>query len=439
MNRLLIANRGEIALRILRAARELDIETVVVYTSVDRHLPYLALADEAVCIDSRSYLNSDAIIAAALSRGCDALHPGYGFLSENADFARRVEQHEINFVGPCPDDIALMADKSAARRYMLENDVPTLPGSGDVLDNTAQAIRLAADIGYPVMLKAAHGGGGRGIRVVQDKESLTDTLAEVRAHALQLFGDDSVYLEKYLRAPRHIEIQVAGDGKGKVISLGARDCSIQRAHQKLVEESPPPGTSTDRLAALEDVCLEALAAMSYRSVGTLEFLEQDDEIFFIEMNTRIQVEHPVTEAVTGVDLICLQLEIADAGELTLDQSDIHLRGHAIECRINAEDENFVPAPGVVESLKLPGGPGVRVDSHLAGNYKVPYFYDSLVAKVICHGADRNHAIRRMRRALAELEIKPLQTNIQLHQAILGDESFVLGEYSTQFLEKERSP
>lgn len=435
MKRLLIANRGEIALRILRAAREYGLETVAVHTTLDRNLPYLSLADDAVCIDARSYLEPQALVAAALSRGCDAVHPGYGFLSENAAFARLVEDHGLTFVGPRAHDIALMANKPAARHHMKRAGIATLPGSDSEIGELAGASAVADEIGYPVMLKAAHGGGGRGMLVAADELELALRFDEIREHAERLFGNGAVYIEKYLTAPRHIELQIAGDGAGRVLGLGARECSIQRSHQKVVEEAPPPNLSVDELAALREQCCEVLAAASYRNVGTLEFLCQDGAFFFIEMNTRIQVEHPVTEMVTGLDLVRLQLEIAATGELALTQGDVHERGHAIECRINTENEHFVPSPGPVEKLRLPGGPGVRVDTHLAVPYTVPHAYDSLLVKVICHGGDRMQAVARMRRALAEIDIRPIKTNVSLHQRILGDESFVRGEYSTQFLNR----
>ncbi len=433
MKRLLIANRGEIALRILRAARDLGLETVVVFTTEDRNLPYLHLADQAVCIDKSSYLNMDAIISAALSRDCDAIHPGYGFLSENTAFAQRVEDHNLIFVGPRPADIALMADKSAARQHMADLGIDTVPGSHAPIENIGALQRVCREVGYPVMLKASHGGGGRGIRLVNDERALQAQFAEAQTQAGQLFGDDSVYVEKYLPAPKHIELQVAGDGLGSIVMLGARDCSIQRSHQKLLEESPPPVLDMDKLSGLETRCHQALAEIQYRNLGTLEFLYDKGSFYFIEMNTRLQVEHPVTEAVTGIDLVKLQLEIA-AGEAALDaEMAVVTRGHAIECRINAEDEAFIPAPGPVDSIRFPGGPGVRMDTHLAPGYQVPHAYDSLVAKLICHGDSREVARRRMIQALTELEIRPLKTNTKLHQRILKDERFVAGEYSTQFI------
>lgn len=432
MKRLLIANRGEIALRLLRACRALGIETVAVYTQVDRDLLHLELADHKVCIGRRSYLDADQIVSAALAWACDAIHPGYGFLAENAAFARQVEASGLTYVGPTADQIALMADKASARRVAEQSGLPVLAGSA-VLATENEAAIAAAGLGYPVMLKAGHGGGGRGMSVLNSESALRDAFARLQAEAVSLFHNDALYLERFLAHPRHIEVQVLGDGQGNVVHFNARDCSIQRRHQKLLEEAPPPGIPEDTIDALARRCCEALGAIRYRSLGTLEFLFERDEFYFIEMNTRIQVEHPVTEAVCGLDLVKLQLQLADSGQLPIRQQQISLRGHALECRINAEDEAFRPAPGRVTGLRLPGGPGIRFDSHLYEGYQVPHHYDSLVGKLIAHGSDRQDAIARMRAALAELATGALSTNQALHQAIMDDQRFQSGRYNTGFL------
>jgi acetyl-CoA carboxylase biotin carboxylase subunit len=434
MKRLLIANRGEIALRILRACRECRIETVAAYTRADRDLLHLRYADDAVCIAEHSYLERQQLVSAAVSRGCDAVHPGYGFLAEDSQFASDVESAGLTFVGPAPEHITLMGDKSNARKVMKKAGVPVLPGSkGPLLDST-DASRVAAEIGYPVMLKASHGGGGRGIVIASDESELSVALASVQATASALFGSDEIYLEKYLADSRHIEIQVFGDGKGGVIHLGARECSIQRRHQKLLEEAPPPGISKSLLDDLANKCCAALGSIGYRNAGTLEFLYQDGACYFIEMNTRIQVEHPITECITGIDLVRLQLETADTGSMSVRQEDIVQRGHAIECRINAEDELYMPSPGKVEEYRPPGGPGIRVDSHLYEGYLVPHQYDSMIAKVVAWGADRDQAIERMSGALDECRIKNVTTNISLHQQVLASDAFRRGEYNTHFLD-----
>jgi acetyl-CoA carboxylase biotin carboxylase subunit len=432
MKRLLIANRGEIALRILRACRTRGIETVAVYTSVDASLGYLDLADDRVCIGRQSYLEGDQIISAALAWQCDALHPGYGFLSENADFARDVEAAGLNYVGPTPEAIALMADKSSGRRSMAEAGVPVLPGSDD-LTSIEDAIRQAGDMGYPVMLKASHGGGGRGMSVLGDEAALVSVFESLRSEADAAFSNGALYLERYMDAPRHIEIQVAGDGAGAVIHLGARECSIQRRHQKLLEEAPPPGIDSEVIDALASDCCDVLSAMKYRSLGTLEFLYQDGSFYFIEMNTRIQVEHPVTEAVCDIDLVDLQLQIADSGKLPLQQAEISLEGHAIECRINAEDSEFRPSPGEIDRLRLPGGPGVRFDSHIYQGYSVSHHYDSMIGKLIGSGVSREVAISRMRAALTEMDLGSLGSNLPLHREIMDDPRFLDGSYNTRFL------
>jgi len=435
MKRLLIANRGEIALRIQRACAELGIETVAAYTRADNNLLHLALADRTVCIGETSYLDGGQLLAAALTHGCDALHPGYGLLSEDAGFAAMVEEHGLTFVGPTPQQVELMGDKARARETLAGAGIPVLPGSEGAVGNADAARQVAAEIGYPVLLKASHGGGGRGIVVVEAPAALESAMKKVAAEADAFFGRADFYLEKYLPDSRHIEIQVAGDGLGRVIHLGARECSIQRRHQKLIEESPPPGISASDLNQLALLCCETLAGLNYRNAGTLEFLYAENAFYFIEMNTRIQVEHPVTEVLTGQDLVKLQLQLAAGEPLSLEQVDIEGRGHAIECRINAEDENFVPSPGPVDVLKIPGGMGVRFDSHLYAGYTVPHYYDSLLGKLIVTGRDREEAIARMKRALIELKIEPIANNVPLHLQVLSDSDFVAARLSTRFLER----
>lgn len=435
MKRLLIANRGEIALRILRACHELGIEVVAAYTKADRALAHLKWANRTICIGAHSYLDGAQFVAAAQTTGCDAIHPGYGFLSENASFAQMIEAAALTFVGPTAKHIEQMGDKAIARNLLSAAGLPVLPGSDGAAANVDEAVSCAERIGYPVMLKASHGGGGRGIMVVHSAAALSDAWAVVSAQAEVLFGKTGVYVEKYLTDARHIEVQIFGDGHGRVLHFGARECSIQRRHQKLIEESPPPGISAAAIDTLATRCCEALAAIAYRNAGTLEFLYSNGNFYFIEMNTRIQVEHPVTESVTGVDLVKLQLALAATGKLELVQSDIAITGHAIECRINAEDESFVPAPGQVARLNLPGGPGVRVDTHLYQGYDVPHQYDSLLAKLITSGRDREEAVHRMTRALKEFELMPLTNNIGLHQQILGQAKFVDGEVTTNFIEE----
>ena len=435
MNRLLIANRGEIALRILRACRELGIEVVVAYTQADKDSAYLSQADDAVCIGKRSYLDGQQILAAASSRHCDGIHPGYGFLAEDADFAARVEAEGLVFVGPTAEHIGLMGNKAGARRVMSEAGVAVLPGSLEALAGLGDALAQAGQIGYPVMLKASHGGGGRGIAIVHDEAGLRDAYGTISARADMLFRNDALYLEKFLKSPRHIELQVFGDGKGKVIFLGARDCSIQRHHQKLLEEAPPVGISEKYIRDLAGKVCKTLAAMAYRNAGTCEFLYRDGAGHFIEMNTRIQVEHPVTEAITGLDLVKLQLNCAARGSLDIEEADIQQRGHAIECRINAEDAHFKPSPGVVGRLTLADGMGIRTDTHLYAGYRVPHDYDTLLAKVIAWGIDREEAIMRMKRALNEMEISGPNTNIELHKRILANDKFVAGEYTTGFIDE----
>jgi acetyl-CoA carboxylase biotin carboxylase subunit len=441
LDKVLIANRGEIALRILRACRELGIKTVAVHSTADRNLKHVLLADETVCIgppaSKESYLNMPALIAAAEVTDAVAIHPGYGFLSENADFAERVEKSGFVFVGPKAETIRIMGDKVSAIRTMKAAGVPCVPGSGDPLgDDTETNLRIAHTIGYPVIIKASGGGGGRGMRVVHSDAALQNSINVTRAEALAAFSNDQVYMEKFLERPRHIEFQVIADNHGHVVVLGERDCSLQRRHQKIVEEAPAPGITPEQRAAMTDSITRALKAVGYRGAGTLEFLYEDGRFYFIEMNTRIQVEHPVTELVTGIDLVKLQLRIAAGEPLPFVQEDIQIRGHAIECRINAEDpKTFMPSPGPVKLWHAPGGPGIRVDSHLYTGYAVPPFYDSLIAKVIAHGEDRETAIARMKNALSEMVVEGIKTNAALHQEIFGHAAFRQGGLDIHYLER----
>lgn len=441
LDKVLIANRGEIALRILRACKELGIKTVAAHSTADRELLHVRLADESVCIGphtpAQSYLNIPAIISAAEITDAVAIHPGYGFLSENADFAEQVEKSGFIFIGPRPDTIRQMGDKVAAIKLMKEIGIPCVPGSGDPIDdNDEETIRLARNIGYPVIIKAAGGGGGRGMRVVHTESHLINAIALTRSEAKAAFNNDKVYLEKYLQNPRHIEIQVLGDGQGNAIYLGERDCSIQRRHQKIIEEAPAPGITPEQRAQIGELCAQACRDMKYRGAGTMEFLYEDGKFYFIEMNTRIQVEHPVTEMITGVDLVVEQLRIAAGLPMSYTQEDIKIRGHAIECRINAEDpRTFTPSPGMISYFHAPGGPGIRVDSHIYGSYKVPPYYDSLIAKVIAFGETRELALARMRNALDETVIEGIRTNIPLHQDILRGNTFQKGLINIHYLEK----
>ena len=441
LDKIVIANRGEIALRILRACHALGIRTVAVHSTVDRNLKHVAMADESVCIgpapSPESYLNMPAIIAAAEVTDAQAIHPGYGFLSENADFAERVEQSGFVFIGPKADTIRLMGDKVEAIRAMKEAGVPCVPGSGGPLgDDVPTNIRIASEIGYPVIVKAAGGGGGRGMRVVHTEAALANAISTTKAEAKAAFGNDMVYMEKFLENPRHVEIQVLADGQGNAIHLGERDCSMQRRHQKVVEEAPAPGISDEQRAQIGKVCVEACIRIGYRGAGTFEFLYEAGRFYFIEMNTRIQVEHPVTELVTGIDLVREQLLIASGHKLSIKQSDVVLKGHAIECRINAEDpDTFMPSPGLVSHFHSPGGPGVRVDSHIYEGYRVPPNYDSMIGKLIVHGADRAQAIARMRVALSEMVVDGIKTNVPLQQRILADGGFARGGQNIHYLEK----
>ncbi|HRN59651.1 MAG TPA: acetyl-CoA carboxylase biotin carboxylase subunit [Chiayiivirga sp.] len=441
IDKIVIANRGEIALRILRACHSLGIRTVAVHSTVDRNLKHVAMADESVCIgpaaSSESYLNIPALIAAAEVTDAQAIHPGYGFLSENADFAERVESSGFIFIGPRAETIRMMGDKVAAIHAMKEAGVPCVPGSdGPLGDDPLKNTMIAREIGLPVIIKAAGGGGGRGMRVVHVEGSLHSAIATTKSEAKAAFGNDIVYMEKFLENPRHIEIQVLADGQGNAIYLGERDCSMQRRHQKVVEEAPAPGITPEQRAQIGAVCVEACKRIGYRGAGTFEFLFENGRFYFIEMNTRIQVEHPVTERITGIDLVCEQLRIAAGHPLSIRQEDIEIRGHAIECRINAEDpDTFMPCPGLIRHYHPPGGPGVRVDSHVYEGYRVPPNYDSMIGKLIVHGATREQAIARMRVALAETVIDGIKTNIPLQQRIMADPGFQQGGMNIHYLEK----
>ena len=442
LEKVVIANRGEIALRILRACRELGIRTVAAHSTVDRDLKHVRLADETVCIGpspaAGSYLNMPAIISAAEVTDAVAIHPGYGFLSENADFAERVEQSGFIFIGPKPETIRLMGDKVSAIRAMKEAGVPCVPGSdGPLGDDQPEILRIARDIGYPIIIKAAGGGGGRGMRVVHSEAALLTTLDLTRSEANAAFGNPTVYMEKYLDHPRHIEIQVLADTHGHAIHLGERDCSLQRRHQKVIEEAPAPGITPAQRRRIGQACVDACQRIGYRGAGTFEFLYQDGEFYFIEMNTRIQVEHPITELITGVDIVKEQLRIAAGVPLGYRQDDIHVRGHALECRLNAEDpDTFAPSPGAITQYHAPGGPGIRVDSHIYNGYRVPPNYDSMIGKLIAHGETREAAIARMRGALAELVVDGIKTNAPLHRRILGDARFLDGGTDIHYLEKQ---
>lgn len=441
-DKIVIANRGEIALRVLRACKELGIKTVAVYSTADRDLMHVRLADEAVCIGppaaAESYLNIPAIISAAEITDAEAIHPGYGFLAENADFAERVEKSGFTFIGPTPETIRLMGDKISAIKAMKDAGVPCVPGSdGPLGSDNHEIIAIARRIGYPVLVKAAGGGGGRGIRVVRSEAALLNTIALTKAEAGAAFNNDTVYLEKFLETPRHIEIQILGDGRGNAIHLGERDCSVQRRHQKVIEEAPAPGITEKQRHTIGKRCVIAARKIKYRGAGTFEFLYQDGHFYFIEMNTRIQVEHPVTELVTGIDLIKEQLRIASGQPMTLDQHHVHIKGHAIECRINAEDpETFIPCPGLIEQFHAPGGPGVRLDSHIYNGYRVPPFYDSMIGKLIAFGENRHVALSRMRNALDEIHIEGIKTTIPMHQDILRDTQFALGGVHIHYLEEK---
>ncbi len=441
LEKVVIANRGEIALRVLRACHSLGIKTVAVHSTADRNLKHVGLADESICIgpapSADSYLNIPRIIAAAEITDAQAIHPGYGFLSERADFAEQVEQSGFIFIGPTADVIRLMGDKVEAIRAMKAAGVPCVPGSGGPLgDDVDENIRIARDIGYPVIIKAAGGGGGRGMRVVRTEAHLANAITMTKQEAKAAFGNDQVYMEKFLENPRHVEIQVLADGQGHAIHLGERDCSMQRRHQKVVEEAPAPGITPELRAQIGKVCVDACLRIGYRGAGTFEFLFENGRFYFIEMNTRIQVEHPVTELITGIDLVREQLLIAGGEKLTIRQEDIKIHGHAIECRINAEDpDNFLPSPGTVKRFEAPGGPGVRVDTHLYDGYRIPPNYDSMIGKLIVHGPDRETAIARMRLALAETVIEGVKCNVPLQQRIMADVGFQQGGQNIHYLEK----
>ncbi len=441
LDKVVIANRAEIALRIERACRELGIKTVAVHSTADANQKHVLLADETVCIgpapSADSYLNMPAIISAAEVTDAVAIHPGYGFLSENADFAERVASSGFTFIGPPPEVIRLLGDKVSAIKVMKEAGVPTVPGSdGPLEEDPDENIRIARDIGYPVIIKAAGGGGGRGMRVVHTEASLFNAITVTRSEAQAAFGNDMVYMEKFLERPRHIEFQVLADTFGNAVHLYDRDCSMQRRHQKIIEEAPAPGITTEQRVEMGERCAEACREVGYASAGTFEFLYQDGQFYFIEVNTRLQVEHTVTEMITGVDLVIEQLRIAAGEKLSFSQEDISLRGHAIECRINAEDpKDFTPSPGQIELWHPPGGPGIRVDSHLYSGYTVPPFYDSMIAKVIACGDNRKSAIARMRTALNEMVIDGIKTNIVLHQEIFQHAAFKAGGTDIHYLEK----
>jgi acetyl-CoA carboxylase biotin carboxylase subunit len=442
IEKIVIANRGEIALRILRACRELGIKTVAVHSEADRDLKHVLLADESVCIgpaaSAQSYLNIPAIISAAEVTDAVAIHPGYGFLSENADFAERVEQSGFIFIGPRPETIRLMGDKIEAIKAMKAASVPCVPGSDGPLDDDAdRTLALAKDIGYPVIVKAAGGGGGRGMRVVHSEATLLNAISLTRAEALAAFGNDTVYMEKFLENPRHVEFQVLSDEHGNAIHLGERDCSMQRRHQKVVEEAPAPGITREQRMRMGERCAEACRRIGYRGAGTFEFLYENGEFYFIEMNTRVQVEHPVTEMITGVDIVREQIRIASGEPLSCRQEDIEWRGHAVECRINAEDPtNFRPSPGTINVLHMPGGPGIRLETHIYQGYRVPSYYDSMIGKLIAHGDTRETAIARMATALFETVIEGIKTNIPLHQEIMRDSAFNAGGMNIHYLEKK---
>ena len=439
-DKILIANRGEIALRIQRACQEMGIKTVAVHSTVDADAMHVRLADESVCIGpapaTESYLNIPAIITAATITNADAIHPGYGFLSENANFASIVEEHGVCFIGPTADHIALMGDKIASKTKVKELGIPVVPGSEGAVKDIEDAKFMGAKIGYPVLIKASAGGGGRGMRVVHEESELEIAIRQAGTEALAAFDDDTIYMEKFLQRPRHIEIQVVGDGNGQVVHLGERDCSLQRRHQKILEEAGSPALNTDERDFIGDVACRALSSLNYRNVGTIEFLYEDGEFYFIEMNTRLQVEHPVTEMVTGIDIVREQIRLASGAPLSFSQEDIIFTGHAIECRINAETpDNFTPSPGKIHTYHTPGGPGIRVDSALYAGYSVPPHYDSLISKLVVYGASRNECIMRLHRALEEYVITGIETSIPLHQAIITNPDFINGEYNIHWLEE----
>ena len=438
--KILIANRGEIALRVLRACKELGISTVAIHSTADSEAMHVRLADESVCIGppagSESYLNKAAIISAAMVTGSDAVHPGYGFLSENADFAEMVEEHGIKFIGPSPEHIRLMGDKIKAKEIVKDLGIPVIPGSNGAIENNSDLKNVAKKIGYPVLIKASAGGGGRGMKVAESEDNIVEAYATVSSEAKSAFGNGTVYIEKYLQNPRHIEIQIISDTHGNVLHLGERDCSIQRKHQKIIEECPSPALSSIEREKIGNIVCKAIKNFGYENVGTVEFLYENGEFFFIEMNTRLQVEHPVTEMTTGIDLVKEQIKISAGQGIGLSQNDIVISGHAIECRINAEDPStFLPSPGKVDTYHVPGGPGIRIDSGLFSGSEVPPYYDSLISKLIVHGNNRHDCILRLKRAINEYVIGNIKTSIPLHEKILDSEDFNSGKYNIRWLEE----
>ena len=441
IKKILIANRGDVALRVLRACRDMGIQTVAVHSTADSDAMHVRLADESVCIggapSAESYLNVPAIISAAVITGADAIHPGVGFLSENADFARVVDAHGLTFIGPKVEHITAMGDKVEAKRTAAESGLPLVPGSDGAVDTVEDAKRVAAEVGYPVLVKAASGGGGRGMKVAPTADDLAEAFSSARSEAKAAFGDDTVYIERYLDNPRHIEIQIVADSHGNVIHLGERECSVQRRHQKLLEEAPSPVLDSQQRSEIGAIAAQAAAKMGYLGLGTVEFLYENGEFFFIEMNTRLQVEHPITEEITGIDLVCEQIRIAAGEKLSVSQDQVTFKGHAIECRINAEHpETFFPTPGKVTNFHPAGGPGVRVDSFLYSGYSIPPYYDSLVAKLVVYGDDREHCLARLRRALDECIIEPMPTSLDLHRRLVNDDDIISGNYTIRWLEEE---
>ena len=438
--KILIANRGEIALRIHRACHEMGIQTVAVHSTADSSAMHVRLADEAVCIGppiaSESYLNIPAIISAAEITGAEAIHPGYGFLSENSQFADIVEEHGITFIGPRPEHIRLMGDKITAKNEMRKLGIPVVPGSDGAITTNENAKKIAKEIGYPVLIKASAGGGGRGMKVASAPEHLKEAISTARSEAGSSFGNDEIYIEKYLSTPRHIEIQILGDSKGNVVHLGDRECSLQRRHQKIIEEAPSPALKSEERERIGSLVVEAITKFGYLGAGTIEFLYEDGAFYFIEMNTRLQVEHPVTEAITGIDIVQEQIRIAAGKQINFTQRDIKFNGHSIECRLNAEHPwTFVPSPGLISNYHPPGGLGVRVDSGLYSGYKIPSFYDSLISKLIVHGTKRNECISRLRRSLKEYVIGGIDTTIDLHNKIISDQEFIDGNFDVHWLER----
>ena len=435
MQKVLIANRGEIALRIVRSCREAGIQTVGAYASMDKDLLHLKYVDEVVCVSRNDYLCRENLVAAAMISGCDAIHPGYGFLAEDADFCQMAEDKGLIFIGPTPQQISEMGDKIRARETFKKLGLNPVPGSiGEIFDLDA-ALQVARDIGYPLVVKAAFGGGGRGIRLVSEEHEFVEAFTQAKAEAEAAFGDGSVYIEKFLGDARHIEVQILGDGHGNAIHFGTRECSVQRRQQKIIEEAPAPNLDDDQIKKICDQAVAAVAKFSYRNAGTLEFLYQDGEFYFLEMNTRIQVEHPVTEAVTGCDLVRLQLQTAEEGSIALFQSDVRIQGCAIECRVNAEDDDYRPSPGLVSSVTFPGGPGVRVDSHLYAGYTVPHQFDSLVAKLIAWDTDRSYTVQKMKRMLDEFQLVGISTNKGRLVDVINHPHFLEGMINTRFLDQ----